>query len=97
MNGYQKDGSGYRLYVNGNYLATYQKVAILYDAELHTLLKHGHPEDVGKYMRRLNEAYANFNPPIHLAMIESDTWDTEELNRIINNTGYIRLFLKNNL
>jgi hypothetical protein len=73
-------------------------VAIAFDSDNYSLLKHGDPEKVNAwvvdYRKQLKDQglgdIAN-----SLCVIESSEWDLEELNKALSTSGYMQFILKN--
>lgn len=70
-------------------------IAVAYDADTGTLLKHGPPEAVHKWATVAREAAKLFD--FDISIIESSEWDLEELDKILGITGYVGVFAKKQL
>lgn len=74
------------------------EVAVLFDDDYHaglTLLKHGSPDVVEAYFRRMIQAYKDSNQDhmFRYLKLVSGKLDVDELNRAISTSGYRPSFL----
>lgn len=90
---YERRGKEYAFLEDDEVLFTAPEVAIAFDREDWVLLKHGSPERVEQWLLDARRAYRSAGYPEmaeSLGMVSSSQWDVEELNRCIDNSGYLR-------
>lgn len=86
-------------HVHGQLQYLTSEVAILIDRSLGEgsaiVLKHGAPDLVDEYQKRMAHAFSRLNNKSgDFIIVSSRAWDLEELHKILFNTGYINLWLK---
>lgn len=94
---YEKSGSKYQMMCDRELIAEMDEVAVAYDLQTFTMHKHGCPELVTAWVETARQAFVTadmFEMAEDLAMIVSDDWDLEDLNRIVNNTGFLKSFVE---
>lgn len=69
------------------------EVSVLYDSKEGVLLKQGSPEKVDKYFKECLKLFGR-DTHFDLRVITSNKWKVSELNRILDTSGYVKLFEK---
>lgn len=75
------------------------EVAIAFDKRDFVLHKHGRKESVAKWAEEARAKYTEAGLDEiaqDIVVISSDKWKVEDLQRIINSSGYMRFWLKDN-
>lgn len=83
---YKKEHGAYCLYENERLLFMSTEISVLYDVDEFVLLKHGQPENVKKAYEKYKEKGLNAK----LEVVTSDSWNVDELNKILSTSGYVR-------
>ena len=99
---YKKEGGMFYLCNGDHILDSMEEVAIAYEENMETgamLHKHGSKERVEKWMVKFVQTLKEDGGILaevadNIKMISSSKWDLEDLNRCINNTGYIKVMLR---
>ena len=90
---YEIRGGEYVFLEEGDALFSSPEIALAFDRDDWALLKHGPPGRVERWLLEARRAYRSVGYPEMaegLGMVSSDRWDVEELNRCIDNSGYIQ-------
>jgi len=101
---YTKENGLYYFYgYSGELSFMTNSVAIAFDKDSYTIHKHGRPELVHSWVdstrNKLLQSYKYTGDGLfkqmanYLMVIESDNWPLEDLNKVISNTGYLKLAL----
>ena len=101
---YKREGKMFYLCRGDAILDSMEEVAIGYEENMETgamLHKHGSKERIEKWMKKFVQKLNKDGGILaeiadNIKMISSSEWDLEELNKILNITGYIGIFLKKN-
>ena len=93
---YQLEEGRYACYLNGRALLTTKQVVLLVDQEAGILLKHGDLEAVSKKYHVMRNAFAaaGFAELANDLVLVEGPRDIEELNRLLQCTGYLTVYLK---
>lgn len=99
---WSKAGKSYRLIDWDDVLCETDTVAIGFSVVEHSdsysyiLHKIGDPDDVKKWLYQTQSKYYEaglFNEIKELVMIDGDEWDVDELNKVMDISGYVPRFL----
>ena len=93
---YRRENDQYSFYANGNLLFSTEEVAVAYNEDQRSIvLKHGPAGTIQHWaaMYRTLIGAVGASDSMRLSVISSREWDVEELNKVINTTGYLDIFL----
>ena len=101
---YRREGDMFHLCDGDEILDSMEEVAIGYEDNMETgtmLHKHGSKKRIEEWMKKTVQMYKKAGGILaedadNIKMIFSSEWDLEELNKMLNITGYIGIFLKKN-
>lgn len=88
-----KFGSYYLENENGEVLLMTDRVAVAYDNESFTLLKHGALDQVMVYMKGLEARSPELSSSIVVATFPRN-YPVENLNRLLDTSGYMRFLIQ---
>lgn len=77
------------------YMSDTIAIAFTIDGKSLTFHKHGNPEFVHGWAKEFKEKFnkAGYDYADDIRVIESNNWDVEDLNKIINITGYMKIII----
>jgi len=89
-------GSYYLRSENGEIIFMTDEVSVLFDSDGYVLLKHGRPEAVESYRKKMVDAYnkSGLQDYVKGLTILTGKFAVDDLNRILDTVGYIEVLLK---
>ena len=95
---YRLENNRYALYRQGVRQFDTDEVALLFDAEQHTLFRHGKPAELqAQYARLLKNQRGDprLRPAAERTTLIQGRFDLAELNKVLRTPGYLREFIAN--
>lgn len=93
---YEKVGNLYRLMAGDEVISEGTSVSVAFDCDTFVLLKHGIYQDVAAWVVQATQSFresGHDDMANALSIHTRQDWVLEDLNRIINNTGFLKTYI----